>query len=217
MAVLHSVNVVHALIPDVWGSLDRTAIDKRPVTGAVGVTELGLAGDRRYDVQSHGSTDQAVYAYADEDRAWWSADISRELLPGAFGENLTTRGIDVTNAVIGERWQVGTATLQVTTPRIPCKTFAGFWQLTDLVKRFTAHGAPGSYLRVVTPGEFAAGDEVDITHRPAHGLTIADIFAARAGARDRIELIAETADATDHDRDWARRVLGAPAAARAES
>lgn len=213
MPSLLSVNVVHALIPDVWGSLDRTAIDKRPVDGRVSIGALGLAGDSQYDAVDHGGIDQAVYAYADEDRLWWATELPRELERGAFGENLTTQGVDVTNAVVGERWRIGSATLQVTTPRIPCQTFAGFWQVTDLVKRFTAHGAPGAYLRVVETGDVAAGDAIEIVHRPAHGLTIADIFRARAGARDRVALLADVADATDGDRDWARRVLRGPAAA----
>lgn len=211
MPSLLSVNVVHALIPDVWGSLDRTSIDKRPVRGCVPVGALGVAGDSQYDTKHHGGRHQAVYAYADEDRAWWAGELGRDIGPGAFGENLTTKGLDVTHAVIGERWQIGTVTLQVTTPRIPCKTFAGFWQLPDLIKRFTAHGAPGAYLSVVAAGELAGGDDIDVVHRPAHGLTISDIFAARAGARDRVALLAQVDDATDSDRTWARRVLTTPA------
>lgn len=200
---------MHALIPDGWGSVDRTAIDKRPVAGSSAIEQLGVAGDAQCDTKNHGGLDQAVYAYADEDRAWWAAQLRRDLAPGSFGENLTTQGVDVTNAVIGERWRIGTVTLAVTTPRIPCDTFAGFWGVKDLVKRFTQHGAPGAYLSVVAAGEVAAGDAVDIVHRPAHGLTIADVFAARAGARDRVALLATVAEATEEDRGWARRVMSA--------
>ncbi|MEP7055295.1 MAG: MOSC domain-containing protein [Actinomycetota bacterium] len=213
MGLLRSVNVVHALIPDVWGSLEFTAIDKRPVTGRVVVGPLGVAGDSQYDTEHHGGVDQAVYAYADEDREWWAAELSRELGPGAFGENLTTSGIDVTNAVVGERWRIGTVTLQVRTPRIPCRTFAGFWQVDALEKRFTAHGASGAYLSVVEAGELAAGEPIEVVHRPAHGLTIGDIFSARSGDRARVALLADVDDATDKDRNWARRVLGVPAPA----
>jgi len=211
MALLHSVNVVHALIPDLWGTLDRTAIDKRPVAGPVAVGRLGVAGDTQYDAKHHGGIDQAVYAYADEDREWWVSALGRDIGPGAFGENLTTRGLDVTNAVVGERWRIGTVTLQVRTPRIPCRTFAGFWQVDDLEKRFTSHGAPGAYLSVLEPGELEAGDEIEILHQPEHGLTIGDIFASRSGTRDRVPLLAGVDDATDKDRDWARRVLQDPA------
>lgn len=215
MSTVRSVNVMKALIPDVWGGLDRTAIDKRPVTGIVTVTRKGAAGDRQYNTRHHGGPDQAVYAYAEEDRAWWADELARDLPPGAVGENLTTRGVDVTNAVIGERWRIGTVTLQVTTPRIPCQTFAGFWQVKDLVQRFTAHGAPGAYLRVVEEGDLQAGDAVEVIDpRPEHGLTIADVFAARAGARDRIALLARVDDATSSDREWARRILTAATAAR---
>lgn len=209
---MRSVNVVHALIPDAWGTLDCTAIDKRPVAGRVAVGRLSLDGDVQYDTAHHGGPDQAVYAYADEDRAWWQGELGREIGPGAFGENLTTTGLDVTYAVIGEQWRIGTALMQVTTPRIPCRTFAGFWQVDDLIRRFTQHGAPGAYLRVIETGDVAAGDEIEVERRPEHGLTIHDIFAARAGARDRLALLAATDDALQGDRDWARRVM--PSAGR---
>lgn len=207
MPALLSVNVVHAVIA--VPGVPRTAIDKRAQDGRLAVGALGVAGDEQCDKPGHGGVDQAVYAYADEDRGWWAAELGRDIAPGAFGENLTTRGVDVTNAVIGEIWRVGSATLQVTTPRIPCKTFAGFWQVKDLVRRFTEHGAPGAYLRVVDPGDVGAGDPVEVADRPSHGLTIHDIFAARAGARDRVRLIAEAPEVVDQDRDWALRILGA--------
>lgn len=212
MASVLSVNVVHAVIPDPSTPHDVTAIDKRPVHGPVDVGLLSVAGDMFCDMKNHGGPEQAVYAYADEDRAWWAAELSRQIAPGRFGENLTTRGVDVTRAVIGEQWRIGTVRLQVTTPRIPCTTFAGFWQVPDLVKRFTAHGAPGAYLRVVEAGRLEAGDEIDIAHRPDHGLTIGDIFAARAGARDRIALIATAADVTESNRVWAQRLLNSAGA-----
>jgi MOSC domain-containing protein YiiM len=188
---LGSVNVVHALIPDVLGSEDRTAIDKRPVDGRVAVSvpgdaEVGLTGDQIYDRKHHGGPDQALYAYAAEDRVWWSAELGREIAPGAFGENLTTEGLDVTGAVIGERWQIGAdgVLLEVTAPRIPCRTFQGWMDEPHWVKRFTAHRAPGAYLRIVTPGTVGAGDPIDVVARPEHGVTIGDVFVIRRAPAD---------------------------------
>lgn len=185
-ARIASVNVVHALIPDVRGDLDRTAIDKRPIDGRVAVATpgdggVGLAGDRIYDTRHHGGRDQAVYAYAVEDRAWWAVELGRDLSPGQFGENLSTEGVDVTGAVIGERWQVGAdgLVLEVTCPRIPCSTFQGFLGEPRWVKRFTDHGACGAYLRVVAEGTVGAGDRVIVADRPAHGVTIGDVFVPR--------------------------------------
>jgi MOSC domain-containing protein YiiM len=191
---ISSVNVVYALVPDVRGDLDKTAIDKRPVdrrlpvSGPVEDTGVGLAGDQVYDTRHHGGRDQAVYAYAVEDRDWWAAELGRELGGGSFGQNLDTDGVDVTGAVIGERWQVGDdgLVLEVTCPRIPCNTFQGFMQLPQWVKRFTDHGASGAYLRVVSPGTVGAGDAV-VVDRPGHGVTIGDVFRVRRTPAERLQ------------------------------
>jgi MOSC domain-containing protein YiiM len=192
-ARITAVNVVHALVPDLRGDLEKTAIDKRPVTGRVPVSApgdggVGLAGDQIFDTRHHGGADQAVYAYADEDRAWWAAELGRELAPGSFGQNLDTAGLDVTGAVIGERWAVGDdgVVLEVTSPRIPCTTFQGFMDEPHWVKRFTDHGACGAYLRVVSPGTVGAGDAVTVVDRPAHGVTIGDVFRVRSVDADRL-------------------------------
>lgn len=173
-----SVNVMHALIPDRSGDLDLTGIDKRPVVGPVPVRTSGVAGDRQYDTRFHGGVDKAVYAYSREDAAWWAAELDRELPPGSFGENLSTEGLDVTGALVGERWRIGGAVLQVREPRIPCRTFQGFWDVPALVKRFTSHAAPGAYLAVVEEGEITAGDPIEVVHRPAHDLTLGELFRA---------------------------------------
>lgn len=165
----------------------RTGIDKRPVDRPVRVDRLGLAGDTICDTRNHGGVDQAVYAYASEDTEWWQQELGDELAfelgPGSLGENLTLRGVEVTNAVIGERWRIGGVVLQVAVPRIPCSTFASFWDVDQLVKRFTAAGRTGAYLRVLTEGELAAGDEVRVLDRPAHGLTLLETFRALTGDR----------------------------------
>lgn len=181
-ATVESVNVVHAVIPDVLGDLDTTAIDKRPVVGRRSVdTVAGVAGDRVIDTRNHGGRDKAVYAYAREDLDAWAAELGRVLPGGTFGENLTTYGIDVTHAVIGDHWRVGSdgLVLEVASPRIPCKTFQGWLDEPHWVKRFYAHGAPGAYLRVVSEGTVGSGDRIEVVHRPEHGVTISDTFALR--------------------------------------
>ncbi|HEV7727512.1 MAG TPA: MOSC domain-containing protein [Modestobacter sp.] len=169
---------------------NRSGIDKKPVEGIVAVGELGLDGDVQVNRKHHGGEGQAVYAYAQEDADWWAAELGLELPPGRFGENLRTTGLDLTGAVLGERWQVGTAVFQVTAPRIPCANFARFWGVDQLVKRFTAHGASGTYLRVLTPGEIGAGDEVRVVHRPDHGVTTGLVFRATTTQKSKLPELA---------------------------
>jgi MOSC domain-containing protein YiiM len=187
-ASVFSVNVVHALVPDTRGDLDLTAIDKRALDGRVHVGPLGLVGDDQVDKRHHGGVEQAVYAYAREDAEWWSGELGYEITPGRFGENLSTSRLDVTGAVLGERWRVGDdgLVLEVSSPRVPCTTFQGWMDEPQWVKRFTEHGAPGAYLRVVTEGTVGAGDEIEVMHRPDHGVTVGDVFLMRRVDSDRL-------------------------------
>ena len=165
---------------------NRSGIDKKPVAGRVAVHRLGLDGDVQVNKKHHGGEGQAVYAYAQADADFWSAELGRELPPGRFGENLRTSGIDLNAAVFGERWQVGTALLEVTAWRTPCANFARFWGVPDLVKRFAAHGATGVYLRVLETGELGAGDAIEVTERPDHGITVATAFRIVMTQRSRL-------------------------------
>jgi len=164
-----------------------TGIDKRPVEGPVEVIDpgpkgdggSGLAGDAVCDLRHHGGTDQAVYAMAREDLDDWERELGRPLANGVFGENLTTSGLDVSGALIGERWRIGPdVVLEVTSGRIPCRTFQGHLGERQWVKRFTAKGAPGAYLRVIEPGEVRTGDRIEIAHRPDHEVTVSLQFMA---------------------------------------
>jgi len=165
---------------------NRSGIDKRPVTGRVAVHQLGLDGDVQVNKKHHGGEGQAVYAYAQDDADWWAAELDRELPPGRFGENLRTSGLDLRTAVLGERWRVGTALLQVTSWRTPCANFARWWGVPDLVKRFAAHGATGAYLRVLETGEIAAGDAIEVLDRPDHGVTVETAFRIVMTSRARL-------------------------------
>ncbi|KKJ99154.1 MOSC domain-containing protein [Micromonospora sp. HK10] len=186
----------------------RSGIDKRPADGPVTVRLGGLAGDFIGERAHHGGPDQAVYAYAEEDAAWWSAELGRALRPGAFGENLTTYAVDVTGAVIGERWAVGSALLEVTKPRTPCATFAGFWGMPDLIKRFTARAAPGAYLRVLQEGAVGAGDPVEVVDRPAHGVTIGQVFRATTLEPDLLPALLDVPELPAALQEKVRRRLG---------
>jgi MOSC domain-containing protein YiiM len=165
-----------------------TGINKRPVGRPVSVRapgpkrtglHSGVVGDQIFDVAHHGGDDQAVYAYAREDYDWWQQELGRDLPAGLFGENLTTENVDVNGAVIGERWRIGAdVVLAPTFGRIPCATFQAKMAEPRWIKRFTEESRPGTYLRVVEPGEIKAGDTIEVAHRPAHGVTIAHAFRA---------------------------------------
>ncbi|MFF9348105.1 MOSC domain-containing protein [Streptomyces sp. NPDC014734] len=181
-----------------------TGIGKRPAAGPVRVRDpgpkgsggSGLAGDAVCDLRHHGGSDQAVYAFAREDLDGWERELGRALPNGAFGENLTTAGVDVNGARIGERWRVGPdLVLEVSSSRIPCRTFAGHLDERGWVKRFTRACAPGAYLRVIEPGEIRAGDAVEIVRRPAHDVTVRLDFLASTTRRDLLPRLLAARDA----------------------
>jgi MOSC domain-containing protein YiiM len=176
-----SVNVGLGKDAEWAGRLRRTAIDKRPAAGPVAVGKLGLAGDEQVDKENHGGYHQAVYVYAREDLDWWVERLGREIVNGAFGENITATGLAVTGALIGEVWRLGTALVQVTSARIPCVVFAGWMGEDHWVKRFSQAGRPGAMLRVLTEGVVSAGDPIDVVERPAEQVTIAESMAAYYG------------------------------------
>jgi MOSC domain-containing protein YiiM len=170
--------------PATGGTLGWTAIDKRPSRASVRVVKLGLDGDEQADKANHGGYEQAVYAYAREDLDWWEEQLGRELRDGMFGENITTAGLDISGAAIGETWRLGTAVLQVTSPRVPCVTFAGWLGEDHWVRRFAQAGRPGAYLRVLSEGEVGPGDDVEVLDRPAVRVTVAESMLAFYGDAD---------------------------------
>ncbi len=127
------------------GRIGRTAIDKRPRSGPVTIGRLGADGDEQVDKGHHGGPDQAVYAYAREDLDWWAEQLGRELPNGVFGENITSAGLDISGALIGETWRLGTAVVQIASVRVPCGTFAGWMgerALGETVRRRRPAPAP---------------------------------------------------------------------------
>ncbi|HTP48086.1 MAG TPA: MOSC domain-containing protein [Casimicrobiaceae bacterium] len=167
------------------GQPARSAIWKSPVVGRVAVRGVNLAGDDQADREAHGGPDKAIYAYAVEDTRWWEHEIGRPLAYGEFGENLTTGGIEVNGALIGERWEIGSAILEVSQPRVPCWRLGVRMNDKKFPRRFTKALRPGAYLRIVVEGELGAGDEIRVVERPDHDVTIQDVF--RIYTRDRHE------------------------------
>ena len=201
--------------PASWaGRPQQTAIDKAPVTGPVAVRRLGLDGDEIGDPRFHGGVHKAVYAFAAEDLEAWSRDLGRPVPHGMFGENLTTVGIDPNHAVLGEHWRIGTALLSPAEIRTPCATFAKWlgrqgYDNRQWARRYTQAGRFGCYLQVLEEGTLETGDEIVVEHRPAHGVTVADMFAAFMTDRSLMSRLLEVDGLPDEVYAVARRSVAA--------
>jgi MOSC domain-containing protein YiiM len=186
------------------GKRALTAIWKAPVEGLVLLGDENLAGDEQADRSVHGGIDKAVYAYAREDAEWWEGETGRPIDLGGFGENLTLRGIDVSGALIGERWSVGSALLEVAQPRIPCWKLGARMGDREFPRRFLAGDRPGAYLRVIERGSLAAGNEVAVVHRPTHIVTVARVAAIYHRERERAHELLEVPELDSGWHVWAQ-------------
>jgi MOSC domain-containing protein YiiM len=165
------------------GTIVRTGIWKMPIGDrAVPVRGVNLVGDDQADRRVHGGADKAVYAYAEEDYRYWADEEGVRTQPGLFGENLTVRGLELRNAVVGERWRIGTTLLEVAQPRLPCFKLGIRMDDPDFPRRFLAAARLGAYFRIIEEGELRAGDAIGVVDRPDHGITLGHMVEAM---RDR--------------------------------
>jgi MOSC domain-containing protein YiiM len=202
-----SVNVGGIRQFDYHGRPAVSAIWKSPIKGRVAVRGVNLEGDEQADREVHGGPDKAVYAYAIEDTRWWAEELGRSLEYGEFGENLTTEGIDVTNAVVGARWEIGSAVLEVSEPRVPCWRLAVRMEDNGFPRQFTKAGRPGTYLRIAVEGKLGSGDEVRLVEQPDHDLTIGDVFRIFTRDREEAERLLTVSQLPSSWRQWAERWL----------
>jgi MOSC domain-containing protein YiiM len=207
---LLSVNVGSPREIEWLGRAETTSIWKSPVDGRVPVRGVNVAGDDQADREVHGGPDKAVYAYAREDTAWWEKELGRDLDLGAFGENLTVEGMDVTRAVVGERWELGSVVLEVAQPRIPCWKLGARMGDPAFPVHFAAAGRPGAYLRIVEEGEVGAGDEIHVRDRPEHGLTVGDVARIYHQERGRANALLAAPELAPEWREWALKRTGDP-------
>jgi MOSC domain-containing protein YiiM len=199
VASVLSVNIARPRPIPYRGKQVMTGIFKEPVGGRVAVRGTSLDGDVQANLKVHGGFDKAVYAYAREDYYWWETELDEALEPGTFGENLTTAGLELNDALIGERWRVGTAVLEVSEPRFPCFKLGHRMGTQRFVKRFAQARRTGSYLRIVEEGELGAGDSIDVIDKPDHGVTIGLFAEAYLGDRARLGEVLEADQLSD---DW---------------
>ena len=188
------------------GETTSTAIWKEPVEGPVEVGPENLAGDEQADRVHHGGPEKAVYAYGEEDLAWWRDQLG-EVDDQVFGQNLTTVGYDLRTALIGERWRIGTAELEVVQPRIPCFKLGLRAGDPTMPRRFVRANRPGVYLRVTRTGTITPEDPIDVTDRPQNGVPAADVFAIYHHHRDRAARLLDAPGLPSWYHDWARKRL----------
>jgi len=205
---LLSVNVGRPRELEFQGKRGTSSIWKTPVEGPVSVRGVNLEGDEQADGDVHGGPDKAVYSYAIEDIRWWEGQIGRALPLSAFGENLTTSGIDVSGAVIGERWEVGTALLEVSEPRAPCWKLGVKMGDPAFPRRFTKAGRPGAYLRIIRDGVLAANDPIRVVDPPGHGVRVRDVFHIYTRERKNARILLKVLELSEDWKEWARRERG---------
>ena len=180
--------------------VDRIEVrDPGPKKGGLG---SGVVGDEIGSRKHHGGETQAVYAVAREEIDWWADELDRELVDGMFGENLTTVGLDVDAAEVGEQWRVGPTLLEVCGPRVPCATFAKHMAEPRWVKRFTERGRTGAYLAVREAGAIESGDAIEVVHRPGHGLTVPMFFRAAMGDSEQAAVFLDARVLPQVEHDW---------------
>ena len=192
-AFVESVNVGTPRTMEWQGREFETSICKTPVRQRVAVRGVNIDGDDQADRDVHGGDYKALYAYGRGDLDWWSRELGRRLEAGTFGENLTIDAMQVSSALVGERWKIGSTVLEVTQPRFPCFKLAARMGNPHFLRQFGAAGRPGAYLRIVDEGEIGAGDRVEIVYRPDHEITM----------RAMSHIVLE-------DHDSASRLLGLP-------
>lgn len=147
-----SINVGKPVAVEHKGRNFMTGIYKQPAKEPIFLSSLNLDGDAQADLVHHGGRDKAVCVYCYDHYAHWEKELGRPLACGAFGENLTVRGLREEVVCIGDVFQLGEAVVQVSQPRQPCFKLAIKYDLPDLPVRLQNTGFTGFYFRVLKEG-----------------------------------------------------------------
>jgi MOSC domain-containing protein YiiM len=214
-----SINVGQVREFEFNGRPAKSAIWKAPVAGRIAARGVNLEGDDQADREAHGGPDKALYAYAVEDLRWWEERLGRSLPYAQFGENVTTEGIEVNDALVGERWQIGSTVLEVSEPRIPCWRLGVRMEDRKFPRRFIDALRPGAYLRIIVEGDVGEGDEIRVIGKPLHDLTIREFFRIYySGDPAELQRLVTVPGISESWREWAESLLqkaksGQPSAA----
>ena len=187
------------------GQIITTAIFKDPVKGPISLRKLNLDGDKQADLTVHGGLDKAVYSYPSEHYDYWRKQFpNTDLVWGMFGENFTTEGLFEDAVNVGDQFQIGSAKLVATQPRMPCYKLGVRFGRMDVIRRFMASGRPGIYFKVLTEGEIQRDDKIKIIRRDKNNVTVKDIVSLYIARNDidNIETIKRATKIRDLPEGW---------------
>lgn len=148
---------------------DLSAIGKTPVADPVDVDRLGLAGDQQADLRVHGGPDKAIHHYPRDHYAFWlslNPDHPKLASAGGFGENISTTGLVESDVCIGDRFELGTAVVEICQGRQPCWKQGHVMDWPKLVALMVKHRRAGWYYRVIESGQISIGDTLTQIERP---------------------------------------------------
>ena len=215
---LISLNVARPRLAVYKGTTINTGIFKEPVTGPVQLSTLNLEGDRQADLSVHGGPHKAVYAYPSEHYAYWHKELPGVNLPwGMFGENFTTSGLNEDELHVGDRFQIGSATVMVRQPRVPCYKLAAKFQRDDILERFLHSGRSGFYFSVEQEGLVPSGAPFKFISQDRRGITIAEmnrLFVSEKYNRELLQKALDTASLPEEWREYFSRRLDSPSISR---
>jgi MOSC domain-containing protein YiiM len=183
--------------------LVTTGIFKEPVKGRVRLRKLNLDGDKQADLTVHGGADKAIYAYPKEHYNYWKKELPGMSLPwGMFGENFTTQGMFEETVNVGDQFQVGTAKVVATQPRMPCYKLGVKFGRMDIIKKFLASGLTGVYFKVMKEGDVKQGDEIKLIKKDENHVTIKDIVRLYTVNKDDLQTMKRAVKVKDLPNGW---------------
>ena len=183
--------------------LVTTGIFKEPVSGRVRLRKLNLEGDKQADLTVHGGADKAIYAYPKEHYNYWKKELPGMSLPwGMFGENFTTQGMFEETVNVGDQFQVGTAKVVATQPRMPCYKLGVKFGRMDIIKKFLASGLTGVYFKVMKEGDLEQGDEIKLIKKDENKVTIKDIARLYTVNKDDLQTMDRAVKVKDLPNGW---------------
>lgn len=165
--------------PAPFRDADYSAIAKQPVAGAVRISWDGLEDDAVADPIHHGGWDKAIHLYPQDHYGWWrERKPGHPLLdtPGAFGENIASRGMTEADICLGDRFSLGSAVVEVSHGRQPCWKLDHRFGARDVMATIVKTTRSGLYFRVIRQGEAQSGTRMDLLERPLPDWSIARIF-----------------------------------------
>ena len=185
------------------GNTVSTGIFKSQVEGSIMLRSLNLDGDGQADLTVHGGINKAVYVYPSEHYPYWKDTLQDEtLLPGAFGENFTTEGLNEERVSIGDTFNIGGALVAVSEPRVPCYKLGIRFNRQDMPRLFAKSMRTGFYLRVLEEGMVEAGNEIQLISKDEDNLTVSEVARLYFTDRANETLLAKAVSTAALSESW---------------